>query len=80
MAVLRDHNLIVIGCAGLVTIRHRHSIDCLLAIDLVLVVVAVTDHSPLLGSKALTVAEHGLVPVDKKQNTIGLSGFVPRWG
>ena len=72
------HNLIVIGCAGLVTICHRHRIDCLLAIGLVLLAVAVTEQSLLSGSKALTVASCGLVPVDKTQYTIGLSGFVPR--
>ena len=59
-------------------LRHRHRIDCLLAIGLVLLAVAVTERSLLSGSKALTVASCGLVPVDKTQYTIGLSGFVPR--
>ena len=72
------HNLIVIGCAGLVTICHRHRIDCLLAIGLVLLAVAVTEQSLLSGSKAWTVATHGLVPVNKTMITICLSGFVPR--
>ena len=72
------YNLVVIGCTGLGTTCHRHSIDCLLAIGLVLLAVAVTEQSLLSGSKALTVAEHGLVPVDKTQYAIGLSGFVPR--
>ena len=80
----------MIGCAGLDTDCHRHRIDCLLAIGLVLLAVAVTEHSVLSvavteksllsGSKALTVASCGLVPVDTNQYTIGLSGFVPRWG
>ena len=68
----------MIGCAGLVTICQGHSIDCLLAIGLVLLAVAVTEQSLLSGSKALTVARTGLVPVNKNQDTIGLSGFVPR--
>ena len=72
------HNLSVIGCAGLVTDCHRHRIDCLLAIGLVLLAVAVKEQSLLSGSKALTVASCGLVPVDKTQYAIGLSGFVPR--
>ena len=72
------HNLSVIGCAGLVTDCHRQGIDCLLAIGLVLLAVAVTEQSLLSGSKALTVAAHGLVPVNRTQYTIGLSGFVPR--
>ena len=75
---LRVHNLIVIGCAGLITICNRQGIDCLLAIGLVLLAVAVTEQSLLSGSKALTVASDGLVPVDKTQYAIGLSGFVPR--
>ena len=50
----------------------------MLAIGLVLLAVAVTEQSLLSGSKALTVASCGLVPVDKTQYTIGLSGFVPR--
>ena len=72
------HNLSVIGCAGLSTVCHRHRIDCLLAIGLVLLAVAVKEQSLLSGSKALTVASCGLVPVDKTQYAIGLSGFVPR--
>ena len=62
----------------LVTICHRQGIDCLLAIGLVLLAVAVTEQRLLSGSKALTVASDGLVPVDKTQYAIGLSGFVPR--
>ena len=68
----------MIGCAGLVTICQGHSIDCLLAIGLVLLAVAVTEQSLLSGSKALTVAARGLVPMDKTQYAIGLSGLVPR--
>ena len=72
------HNLIVIGCAGLVTICHRHRIDCLLAIGLVLLAAAVTEQSLLSGSKALTVEHYGLVPMYKTENTIRICGFVPR--
>ena len=39
---------------------------------------AVKDQSRLVGSKADSGATLGLVPVYKKQITIGLSGFVPR--
>ena len=60
------------------TVCHRQGIDCLLAIGLVLLAVAVTEQRLLSGSKALTVASDGLVPVDKTQYAIGLSGFVPR--
>ena len=73
------HNLMVIGCAGLVTICQRHSIDCLRSIGLVLVDVAVTAKSLLVGSKADPVANQGLVPVNKPEYTICLSGFVPCW-
>ena len=43
-------------CRGRLTVRQRHRIDCLLAIDLALVVAAVTDKSLLSGSKAGYVA------------------------
>ena len=78
MAVLRDHNVVVSVVPWLTTTCHRHRIDCLLAIGLELVAVAVTEQSLLSGSKALTVATYGLVPVYKNQYAISLSGFVPR--
>ena len=40
------HNLTVSVVGWLVTVCHRHSIDCLLAIGLALVVAAVTEQSP----------------------------------
>ena len=43
-------------CRGRLTVCQRHRIDCLLAIDLALVVAAVTDKSLLSGSKAGYVA------------------------
>ena len=50
-------------CLGRLTICQGHSIDCLLAIDLALVVAAITDKSLLSGTNASTVATRGLVPV-----------------
>ena len=44
----------------------------------VLVAVAVSEQNLLSGSKALTVVRQGLVPVYRRKETIGLSGFVPR--
>lgn len=61
-----------------ITVRHRHSIDCLLAIGLALVVAAVKDNSLQSGSKAELVALHGLVLMYKNRYAIRLSGFVPR--
>ena len=72
------HNLTVSVVGWLVTVCHRHSIDCLLAIDLALVSAVVTANSLLSGSKASTVATRGLVPVYQQTITIGVSGFVPR--
>ena len=63
---------------GRLTIGQWHSIDRLLAIDLVLVVAAITDKSLLSGTNASTVATRGRVPVYKAEITIGVSGFVPR--
>ena len=41
-------------------------------------VAAVPDKSLLPGSKAGVVATQGLVPVNERENTISLSGLVPR--
>ena len=60
------------------TVRHWHSIDCLLAIGLPLVVATVKEQSLFAGSKAGRLAAPGLVPVYTSKDTTSLGGLVPR--
>ena len=62
--------------ASLGTVCHRHGIDCLLAIGLELVAVAVTEQSLLSGSKALTVAIHSARVNSARVNSAVTNGSI----